>query len=206
MFFLVLACTTTEVNDPNPAPVPPTDPVPESPLTTWDAKGTLTAVSVKNGTAEVPGTLDVGGQLTFADTTDLEGISGTLTADLNTWNSQLELRDDRVKQTFFQVADHATATFEAKGLNVAGGKGTLDGELSLHGTSKDVSVPVEILHTEAGMALRSTEPWVVKISDHDMGTQLDALITLCAHDSIADEVKVTVDVQLGEAPAWPAAE
>lgn len=203
MFLLALACATSEVNEPTPAPA---EAPPPSPLTTWEAKGTLTAVTIKNGTAEVPGTLDVGGQLTFADTKDLEGISGTLTADLNTWNSQLELRDDRIKQTFFEVADHATATFEAKGLNVAGGKGTLDGALSLHGTSKDVSVPVEILHTESGMALRSTEPWVVKISDHDMAAQLDALITLCAHESIADEVKVTVDVQLGEAPTWPAAE
>jgi len=186
-------------------PVPPDHPTPkeggDKPLG-WMAGGTITATSLKNGSAEVPGTLMVAGELTFADPLTLEGVDGELSVDLMTWDSQLELRDQRIRDTFFEVAQTPRATFEPALFK----EGSLEGQLTLHGVSKPVSVPVEVLKSEGGVAVRSTEPWVVKISDYGMQPQLDALITLCGHESVADEVRLMVDVRVGEAPEWPAVE
>ncbi len=199
---LFMACSLDE--EPLADPVPVAEPSPkeaQKPLG-WTAGGTVTATSLKNGSAEVPGTMQVAGELTFADPLTLEGVDGELSVDLMTWNSQLELRDQRIRDTFFEVVQTPQATFEPALFK----EGSLEGQLTLHGVSKPVSVPVEVLKSEGGVAVRSTEPWVVKISDYGMQSQLDALITLCEHESIADEVKLMVDVRVGEAPEWPAAE
>jgi len=200
---LFIACSLDE--DPPADPVPAAEPSPkeqpQKPLG-WTAGGTITATSLKNGSAEVPGTLMVAGELTFADPLTLEGVDGELSVDLMSWDSQLELRDQRIRDTFFEVTQYSKATFEPALFK----DGSLEGQLTLHGVSKPVSVPVEVLKSEGGIALRSTEPWVVKISDYGMQPQLDALITLCGHESVADEVGLMVDVRVGEAPEWPAVE
>jgi polyisoprenoid-binding protein YceI len=207
MILLSLACLTS---DPPPASTepatPPVDPAPDAPrVLGWVANGSVTAVSIKNGTAEVPGTLSVGGSLTFEDTVTLSGVSGTLTADVSTWNSELELRDQRIRDTFFEVADHAQASFEATSFTVTDDKGTLEGALTMHGASKDVSIAVDVLKGDNGVALRSTEPVTLLISEFGMTPQLDALVALCGHDSVDDAVQLTVDLKLGVAPEWPAA-
>lgn len=193
----LLACTVD-----TPAPAPPAAIVVQEPAKPlgWRAGGKVGVSTLKNGSAKVPATLLVTGELTFADPATLTGVDGEVSVDLATWDSELELRDERIRDVFFEHATHPTATFEP----AVFGDGTLEGRLTLHGVTKDVSVPVEVLQGEGGMALRSTQPWIIRISDYGMDPQLQNLITLCAHESVADEVEVTLDLRFGEAPAWPA--
>ena len=66
-------------------------------------------------------------------------------------------------------------------------------------------MPVSIKRTGREAFLVTTpEPFEVKISDFDYDEPLAALIKACAHESIGDVVKVSVELMLGQTAEIPA--
>lgn len=173
-------------------------------------RGTISVVTVKNGSAEVPGTFDgLGGTVEIDNMGSVSGWSGTTTIDLTSWDSELELRDERIERLFFEVETHPEASFEitsldgmpANGLTV--GKtaegATLVGNLTISGTTVETSLPVVVTREARSVTLTSSEPAVLSIESFGLNSQLAAVIKECAHESVADEVKVSIDVEVGHA-------
>ncbi|MCB9791792.1 MAG: YceI family protein [Alphaproteobacteria bacterium] len=176
---------------------------------TLPVSGVLDVITVKNGDAEVPGRLTgLSGELKLPKADSWAQLDGSFTVDLSTWDTGLELRDTRIKETFFQVAEHPSVSFdvskvEGGGDMKVGGPAqdmTLHGKLSLYGASKDVSLPIAVTRTsEGGYAVVSKEPLVLDVNDFGMAEPLEALRVLCAHDSLSNTVKVSLRLAFGDA-------
>ncbi len=211
LVFALSACSGSDAELERPAP-PPQPPVLATQTATLPVQGVLNVITTKNGTAEVPGQLTgVSGDVTLADVDGWAGLDGNITVDLATWDSGLELRDDRIKETFFELALHPRVTFklgEASGVPAEGipvGATavplTVDGQLQLHGATQDVSLKLLVSRpVKEGFKLESQEALVVTASSFGMADQLEALRVLCAHESLSDEVRISLDVSLGQLP------
>lgn len=177
------------------------------------ADGSLNLVTVKDAGVEVPGEFRTISGTVAMPLGAPQGTTADLTIDLASWDSGLELRDDRVRATFFGVDAHPTATFRLDGIETGGAlgvvgdrlEGTARGTLTWRGKELPVEAPVAITRrAEKTVEVMSTSPFTVSISALDMGAPLQALIELCQHQSISDEVRVSIDLLLGEGAAAPA--
>lgn len=207
---LLVACSGEgELDQPAPPPKPPeaTKPTPVSlPLS-----GVIDVITVKNGSAEVPGRITgLSGDLKLPDPSSWSQLDGSFVVDLGTWDSGLELRDTRVKETFFEIASHPTATFDVdrvdgapKGAMTVGGapaKLTLYGKLKFHGASQELALPIQVQRTgEKGWVVESAEPFTLDSADFGMAEPLEALRVLCAHDSLNSAVTLNLHLALGDA-------
>ena len=196
---LALFACTTETPEP-PAPQAKAEPAPAPKAVELKvADGQIQLVQLKNGTAEVPAHFETPKGTFKADGT------GTFEIDLSSWASELELRDTRVRETFFHASEHATATFtvaSAQGFDtgIAVGEsstGSLKGELSLYAGKTDVEIPVVLTHKEEGtFSLASAQTFQVSIASLGLNENLQALMVECAHESIGDAVDVSFDLTL----------
>jgi polyisoprenoid-binding protein YceI len=158
------------------------------PLTLEIEHATISVITVKNGDAEVPG--------------KFEGVTGSLTFPDG------ELRDERVKNTFFEVEKHAEMGFRLVGIDglpedgiEIGGEaeGDASGKLTFAGTTVDVAARVKVSRAgDKDFYVDTVEPFVVSIESLGLTGPLKALIEECAHDSVDDSVKVSVRLALGE--------
>ncbi|MCB9758953.1 MAG: YceI family protein [Alphaproteobacteria bacterium] len=204
---VLFACTGEAPVEPPAEPVAP--PAPKA--ATLPVKGVVDVITVKNETAEVPGRIEgVSGSLQIADLDHWKGLDGTISVDLATWNSGLELRDNRVKETFFEVASHGTATYAVSGvkgnpaepLAIGGAPAemTLEGQLTFHGATHPVSLPIKVARTaEQAFVVESSAPVKLDSDPFGLSEQREALRVLCAHDSLSAEVTLSVRVALGDA-------
>lgn len=158
--------------------------------------------TVKNGDIEVKGFLNFkSGHLDFTKSPQLK-----LEVDMTTWNSGLKLRDDRVQNTFFDVATKAnqTATLviemvdQAKHIQDAIKAkemymGSISGKVKYYGQTLNIRPLFKIQTSADGVVTASTtKPFEIKISDLKMNDNLKKLMVLCAHESIDDIVKINV--------------
>ena len=103
-----------------------------------NALSTLSFVSVKKGTAGEVNTIDkLSGSLS-----DAGELSVTL--DLASVNTKIEIRDERMKKELFETSANPTATVTAKIGKVADGVSRVTGslELDLHGLKKSMDFEV----------------------------------------------------------------
>lgn len=221
---LLVACGAEPAADPQPAggqatTAPTQEPAPPDLRTLPVGSGQVGLVTVKDAGVEVPARFQtVTGQVTL-DLGDLNRSTADLTIDLASWDSGLELRDQRMKDVFFRVADKPTTVgFKLEGiaepsgpLNDPGAKvtGKARGKLDWRGLPIPVEAPVELERTGPDtFQVRSTAPFQVSIAALGMSEPLQELITVCQHQAVDDSVRVTVDLQLGAAadaaPAAPA--
>lgn len=71
--------------------------------------------------------------------------SATATIDLSSVDTGNETRDNDLRsENFFDVASHPTMTFRSTGIRREGGEFTVDGELTVRGTTRPVSLQVEV--------------------------------------------------------------
>jgi len=83
------------------------------------------------------------GTLTTAE--DPTQSSVTATIDLASINTGNEDRDNHIRSAdFFGVDEHKTMTFRSTGIRTDGDDFILDGELTLHGVTKAVSLKLEL--------------------------------------------------------------
>jgi polyisoprenoid-binding protein YceI len=195
---LALFACTTETPEP-PAPQVKAEPAPAPKAAELKvAGGQIQLVQLKNGTAEVPAHFETPKGAFKADGT------GTFEINVSSWASELELRDTRVRETFFHASEHATATFtvaSAQGFDtgIAVGEsstGSLKGELSLYSGKTELEIPVVLSHKEEGTFSLAAQTFQVSIESLGLNENLQALMVECAHESIGDAVDVSFDLTL----------
>ena len=128
---------------------------------------------------------------------DFEGASINFTAQIASITTNNEQRDGHLKSAdFFDAETHPTLTFVGKELK----NGTLTGELSMHGITKEVTLNADFLgiakdpwgNTKAGFELEG------KIKRSDFGLTWNAP-TEAGGVLVSDDVRLLANVQLVKA-------
>lgn len=131
-----------------------------------------------------------------------------LTVDLESFDSGLPLRNDRVRKIFFNSdkKEMSQAIFKIAALpgdalaKLKADKElkdySLEGELDFHGVKKNITAKLNASITPAGrIAVKSVQPLEIKISDFSLSENLKSMIQVCGHLGIDDLVKLDVAVE-----------
>ena len=170
---------------------------------TWqiDPKHTAAQFSVKHlGVSTVRGAFSkVTGSVTH-DPADPSKDSLEATIDASTVDTRLEMRDNDLKSPhFFDVQKFPTITFKSKSVKGMGsGKLQMTGDLTMHGVTKevvlDVDGPSAPIKDPMGPGQRIGASASTKINRQDFGI-------VGAPAVVGDEVTITIDAELTQAPA-----
>ncbi len=212
----LLVLTACDNNTELAQPTPPPSPLEVSSATPAQVKlsGSLDVTSVKNGSMPVTATLRVlDGELALRDRNAWSGASGQVQVALTSFDSNNEVRDDRVRETLLQVGLHPMASFELTGVSglppdgiPVGGSGTgaLSGQVTLAGATQAVQVPVAINRRgEEAWDISTTEPVGLSLRGFGLQEQAETLRAECAHESIDDVVRINFNVTAAAAPSLP---
>lgn len=140
-----------------------------------------------------------------------QGPSGEVFADLSTWDSGLLLRDTRVVTVFFGAKAEASAfihiTLKSLPDNFLQTMQVQKKPLlikapvmvELNGIKRDYIVDLSVTQIKADvLAVKSTEPVMVKISDFGLTERLNVLKQLCGHKDVSDGVDVSFELRFGK--------
>jgi polyisoprenoid-binding protein YceI len=120
------------------------------------------------------------------------------TADINSIDTNNLQRDTHLKSAdFFDADTHAQLKFEGKKYSANGDEAKLQGDLTIRGTTKPVTVNVEFGgivvdpygQTKAGFTISG------KISRKEFGLTWSA-VTEAGHVVVSDEIKLHAEIQL----------
>jgi|GEM_PF-5450063 len=165
--------------------------------------GSIELMSVKNETAPVPlqfaafeasllGVQSSPGVYDFEDAALILPF-----ADLS---SGLDIRDQRVRDTFFHATENPNARFEVARMTLSAEAAQFEGKLVIGPFSQALTGEFSVLKASdeakeevasGAIAVESSDPIVVSIASLGMGERLKALMELCGHQSITDAVKVS---------------
>lgn len=178
---------------PRPPPAPG-----EIPADLVASKLSLTIIKDKDTKAPVLATLSL-----RDGAVSLEGSKARVSIDLDSFDSGIPVRNERVRGIFFETSgvgwesaeidvpklpDAAVASLRAK-QPVSNLK--LEVDLKVHGKWTKLPMVVDADYTDKGaLRVKSAEPIEVKISDLGLGLNVRRLSALCMHDSIDDVVKI----------------
>jgi polyisoprenoid-binding protein YceI len=170
---------------------------------TWqiDPKHTAAQFSVKHlGVSTVRGAFSkVTGSVTH-DPAEPSKDSLEATIDASTVDTRLEMRDNDLKSPhFFDVQKFPSITFKSKSVKSTGsGKLQMTGDLTMHGVTKevvlDVDGPSAPIKDPMGPGQRIGASASTKIIRQDFGI-------IGAPGVVGDEVTITIDAELTQAPA-----
>ena len=122
----------------------------------------------------------------------LERAVVSLAIDAASVDTGILRRDDHLRsEDFFHVARYPRITFASRRVSPADGKILLTGDLSLHGVSREVAVPVE-LELSAG-TLRARGEFAIRMSDYGMTYR-------SWFNPLRDEVRILFDLRGVPAP------
>lgn len=121
----------------------------------------------------------------------------TVTVDMASINTKSADRDEHLRTNdFFAIEQYPTMTFVSTGLRIEGDELLLDGELTLRGVTRPITLTGEF----GGIA---TDPWggvkaaahgTAVINRHDFGVSWNAALETGGF-LVGDEVTVTIDAQ-----------
>jgi polyisoprenoid-binding protein YceI len=159
-----------------------------------NAQSQLNFVSIKKG--------DVAEVHHFERLTGSLSDSGLFSADidLESVNTNIEIRDQRMREFLFDVVDFPTANLSAQvdpALVTALATGqsktaTVDAELSLHGQKQTLAIEVMISKlSDNTLMLVSAKPLVLNVSAFDLVQGVEKLRELAGLPSISHAVPVT---------------
>lgn len=218
LFALVLALPTIQAQQTPPAQTPPQTPPaaqqqaqrpPQPPLgpNEWriDANHSAANFAVRHlMVSTVRGTLGrITGTVEY-DGKDIKTVKTDASIDVNGINTQNEGRDKHLRTAdFFDVPNHPTITFKSKRVEPgAAGRFKLIGDLTIRGTTKEVTLDVEgpttVSKTQRGIATGATA--TTKINRLEYGLKWNNMIE--AGPVVSDEVTITLDLELTR-PAPP---
>ncbi|WP_263365284.1 YceI family protein [Edaphobacter bradus] len=147
------------------------------------------------GVSNVHGSLaGVKGTISLNDK-DITKSSVTATVDTTTVSTGVDARDKHLKSPdFFEVDKFPTLSFKSTSLTNNGGKLQLNGELTLHGVTKPVTLDVDgpaPAQTDDKGQTRSgfSAEGIVKRSDFNFGSKFGSAI-------VGDDVKFSIDVEI----------
>ncbi len=123
----------------------------------------------------------------------------SLTIDLNSVNTSIEVRDGRMKEMLFDTANFPTASVVAavdpailaevaKGATIAT---EVPVKLSLHGIDKELSVPVTIFSDGSSMRVMTPHPVLVRADDYGLVDGINALREVAGLNAISTAVPVS---------------
>ena len=162
------------------------------------ARSKLHLVMVKDHVTPVDATM------TFRDGA-LGATSARLSVDLDSFDSQIAIRNERVRNLFFETSaigwESAELTFDLPADLVAKfrqqkslAKTTLEGTLRVHGGTSKLPVTIDAGEDGAKVWVKSAGPVSVRVSDLGLVDNLHRLNAICMHDSIDDVVQVDVSL------------
>ena len=179
-----------------PEEAPATEEAPAHASTKVSLQGDLSFISVKNGDTPVPGTI-VGFEGVADVSPEVNGemaLEGVLKIPLTALSTNLDLRDQRIQETFFDVKTTPVALFHLKKMShpKPGTAGMwIDGTLEIGPYKQDVRGHFRATQGEGGVQnLESGEAMIISVAALGMSERLQNLITLCAHKSIGDSIEV----------------
>lgn len=123
------------------------------------------------------------------------------TADINSIDTNSEQRDTHLKSAdFFKAEEFPELKFTGKKFSASGDEGTLEGDLTIRGITKPVTVKVELGgvvvdpwgQTKAGFTVST------KISRKEFGLTWNA-VTEAGQVVVSDEIRVHGEIQLVKA-------
>ena len=128
--------------------------------------------------------------------------------DLTSFDSHLPIRNERVKQVFFETTggggesaeivvqrlpEDALAKLRARKL-VAGSK--TEADLVIHGRTSKITLSIEAGYNERGaLWVKTSTPVLVNIADLGMSENKKKLMATCLHDRIDDVVKIEASLE-----------
>ena len=133
------------------------------------------------------------------DGTDVRTIKADVTIDVKGINTQNPNRDGDLRSpTFFDVAKYPKITFKSKRVEPGtGGAFKLIGDLTIRGTTKEVSLDVEapapVSKGMRGMVTGTTA--TTRIKRLDYGLKYNEMVE--AAPVVGDEVTITIDLEIG---------
>ncbi|MFL1485290.1 DUF1592 domain-containing protein [Marinobacter sp. LN3S78] len=203
----------------------PGDDSPDEPVMGWSLNGAdsdFSFVTVKN--------TDVAEAQSFQNLQAFVDTSGkaTLAIDLNTVDTGIDIRDERIRDHLFASGLLPTLTFTtqvdmATVTSLEPGEAemmTLDGRLSLNGISQDTTADVMVIRTaDNRVAVRTARPVMVQGGDFELVGGIETLRNLAGLSAIGQTVPVyfnlsfsaisgddadnLMPVEVGDAPAAP---
>ena len=173
-----------------------------SPLASADwgvvAGSTVNYVSIKNST--------------IAENNVFTGVTGSITddgniaiqIDLASVETRVDIRNQRMRELFFDVANHPVALITAQ-LTVpemaqldAGAplERSLPLTLSLHGSEATIEAKLRAIAVGSELFVTTLEPILVSVSDYGLAAGVTALREIAGLNAIASTVPVSVNLRL----------
>ena len=160
----------------------------------------LMVSNVKGAFSKVTGTINY-------DPNNLAASNVDATIDVSTVDTRQPMRDaDLRSPNFFDVAQYPTITFKSKQFFREGGALKVQGDLTMHGVTKDVVLDVD------GPSPEVKDPWgntrvgasiSTKINRHDWGLNYNKMAEAVA--VVGDDITINIDLEAVKKKAEPAA-
>lgn len=124
----------------------------------------------------------------------------SVTIDLRTVDTNIELRDDRMREMLFDTETYPTAQVSAKIDSavveaLAPGEATdmvVEANLSLHGNERPVTMDVKVARTgDDSLLVTTNRPVIVNAPEYALGDGVEALRAIAGLDSISLAVPVS---------------
>jgi polyisoprenoid-binding protein YceI len=119
------------------------------------------------------------------------------TVDLSSVNTGAPDRDNHIRSAdFFEVESHPTATFHSTGVRADGGDFLLDGSLTIRGTTKPVTLKLEIngFGPDAYGGTRAGFSATTEINRNDFGVSYNGPIP-GGGVAVSEKVTLTLEVE-----------
>lgn len=138
------------------------------------------------------------------------GKSGNvqLIIDLNSADTLIPIRNERLQALLFETAKFPNATVAAEVdpavLAAAAEGGTVGTELpvklSLHGLEQTITASVTVFSDGGNLRVMSSRPVIINAADFGLAAGVEALRDIAGLDSISTAVPVTLNLQFRHAP------
>jgi polyisoprenoid-binding protein YceI len=121
----------------------------------------------------------------------------TATIDATSIDTQNAMRDDHIRSAdFFDAGTHPTLTFTSTGIRYEDGEFLLDGELTIRGTTKPITLALDSPAFGPGPqdGVKAGFSASVEINRHDFGVSYNGPIP-GGGVALGDKVQITIDIE-----------
>ena len=152
----------------------------------------LMVSTVRGRLGPISGTIEYDGK-------DVRAVKADVTIDVTGIDTQNEKRDGHLRSAdFFDAASHGHITFKSKRAEPgSGGAFKLIGDLTIRGTTKEVTLDVEapspIVKGQRGLVTGTTA--TTRIRRLEYGLKYNSMVE--AGPVVGDEVTITIDLEIG---------
>ena len=128
---------------------------------------------------------------------EITGSSVTATIDATSIDTNNEQRDNHIRSAdFFDAASHPTITFQSTGLRFEDGEFLLDGDLTIRGNAKPITLTLDspAFGPNAQGGMKAGFSATAEINRHDFGVSYNGPIP-GGGSVLGDKVQLTLDIE-----------